>query len=200
MTNSVFVTWLHYTHSLRAVRFRGLPRNYGVLRPLVSHPYVRPCGAIHLKLFRLHRYRRFAVPCNRLAQDQVTDMPDTVPPVTRSRRKLFCTFPVAPEILSRLRAWQCLAGGGGGAALPPRQPENAAAKGYSQLRVGYVPNTFQLRPSTGGGGTGLTSAIFSQCVPADFRECGWSKYATFLPEIPVRPIYLLSTHQFECNR
>jgi hypothetical protein len=31
-------TQLHYMHPLRSVRFHGLPRYYGVLRPLVSHP------------------------------------------------------------------------------------------------------------------------------------------------------------------
>src|SRR5215471_6629609 len=35
------LTWLHYTHPLRSVRFHGLPRYYGVLRPLVSLPYSR---------------------------------------------------------------------------------------------------------------------------------------------------------------
>ena len=52
-------TWLHYMHPLHSVRFHGLPRYYGVLRPLMSHPYFRPYGSIHLWLFRLHRHRRF---------------------------------------------------------------------------------------------------------------------------------------------
>ena len=52
-------TRLHYMHPLRSVRFHGLLRYYGVLRPLVPHPYVRPHGSIHLELFRLHRHRRF---------------------------------------------------------------------------------------------------------------------------------------------
>src|SRR5580700_9932410 len=52
-------TWLHCTHPLRSVRFHGLHRYYGVLRPLVSHSYVRPRGSFHLRLFRWHRHRRF---------------------------------------------------------------------------------------------------------------------------------------------
>ena len=52
-------TRLHYMHPLRSVRFHGLLRYYGVLRPLVSHPHVCPYGSIHLRRFRLHRHRRF---------------------------------------------------------------------------------------------------------------------------------------------
>ena len=78
----------HYTHPLRSVGFHRLPRYYGVFRPwrrlrtlaLVVHA---TCGfSVTIGTEGSH------VPNNRLTRAQATYMPDTVPPVNRSRRNL----------------------------------------------------------------------------------------------------------------
>src|SRR5688572_24122826 len=59
-----------------------------VFRPLVPHSYSRPRGSSTFD-FSVSIYTEGShVPTNRFTQAQATHMPDTVPPVSRSRRNL----------------------------------------------------------------------------------------------------------------
>jgi hypothetical protein len=127
--------------------------------------------------------------------------------------KLFCAFPVVPVIVSPYEPGGVLsAGGGGGAALPPPQPENEAASTIKQssklafqrildgksaamsienakaharslLRVCSDADEATVVVTITLNGEGVVLIL----IPADFRECAWSKVRElFCREILVR--------------